>query len=209
MRRLLILVLLQLACFATPAGAAEDMTPRIVVMSAFKPELTALEAATTDKRRATYASTVFTIGMLEGKPVALLLSGVSMVNAAMNTQLALDHFNVRAIVFSGIAGGVDPNLDVGDVVVADRWAQYLETQLARETSPGQFAAPNDVMDEIAQEIPPMGMMYATQRGDVPGREGRTEVVVRGRPRPVGGGAQGLGRGDAEALYRRAVSGEGA
>lgn len=158
MRLRLILVLLQLAWFAVPARAAEDMTPRLVVMSAFQPELTALAAATTDKKTVTYASTVFTTGMLEGKPVVLLLSGVSMVNAAMNTQLALDHFNARAIVFSGIAGGVDPNLDVGDVVVADRWAQYLEGQLTRETAPGQFMTPNEI-DEIATEIPPMGMTY--------------------------------------------------
>ena len=44
-------------------------------------------------------------------------SGVSMVNAAMNTQLVLDRFTVKRIVFSGIAGGVDPGLTIGDVVV--------------------------------------------------------------------------------------------
>ena len=44
-----------------------------------------------------------------------------MVNAAMNTQLVLDRFNVTHIVFSGIAGGVNPSLNIGDVVVAERW----------------------------------------------------------------------------------------
>ena len=64
------------------------------------------------------------------------MSGVSMVNAAMSSQLALDHFNIDRIVFSGVAGGVDPNLDVGDVVVAEQWGQYLEVTMARQTDKG-------------------------------------------------------------------------
>ncbi len=143
MRLRLILILLQLAWFA-PAQAASallDETPRIAVMSAFAPELTALAAATTDKQTYDSGPAVFTTGVLEGKRVVLFLSGMSMVNAALNTQAALDRFKVTAIVFSGIAGGVDPALDVGDVVVADRWSQYLESIFARETAPTVFTPP--------------------------------------------------------------------
>jgi adenosylhomocysteine nucleosidase len=74
--------------------------------------------------------------MLEGKPVLLMKSGVSVVNAAMTTQLVLDRFAVRRIVFSGIAGGVDPALAIGDVVVPDDWGQYLEASFARATPQG-------------------------------------------------------------------------
>ena len=77
------------------------------------------------------------LAKLRGKPVVLFLSGISMTNAAMNTQLVLDRFNVTHIVFSGIAGGVNPALNVGDVVVAERWAQYLEILAAREVSPAR------------------------------------------------------------------------
>ena len=73
----------------------------------------------------------FSLGTLQGRDVLLFLSGVSVVNAAMTTQLALDRFRIERIVFSGIAGGVDPALNIGDVVVADRWGQYLEMLFAR------------------------------------------------------------------------------
>jgi adenosylhomocysteine nucleosidase len=62
-----------------------------------------------------------------------------MVNAAMNTQRALDRFKVSRIVVSGIAGGVDPALDVGDVVAPTEWGEYLENVAAREDAPGHFA----------------------------------------------------------------------
>ncbi|MET3584730.1 nucleoside phosphorylase [Pseudorhizobium tarimense] len=70
----------------------------------------------------------------------MFLSGVSMVNAAMTTQQAIDHFDITSVVFSGIAGGVDPSLSIGDVVVSDQWGKYLEAIFARETN-GTFTVP--------------------------------------------------------------------
>ena len=137
--RLPLILLALLAATAVHAAPAADV-PRTAVITAFAPEIVALEAAMTDKRPVTLSGATFITGTLEGKPVVLFLSGVSMVNAAMNTQRALDRFHVRRIVFSGIAGGVDPGLDVGDVVVPDQWGEYLESVMAREDSPGHYAS---------------------------------------------------------------------
>jgi adenosylhomocysteine nucleosidase len=143
LRRMLarLLAALTLAC-APAAQAAPDLDPvlRTAVITAFAPEIVALEQAMADKRSFKVSGTEFITGRLEGKPVVLFLSGVSMVNAAMNTQRALDRFHVTRIVFSGIAGGVDPSLDVGDVVAPDQWAEYLESVMAREDAPGHFAS---------------------------------------------------------------------
>jgi adenosylhomocysteine nucleosidase len=122
-------------------AAAPQATARIAIISAFEPEITVLLGALKQRQDMTMNGTVFTTGELEGRPVVLFLSGVSMVNAAMNTQLALDRFKVTHIVFSGIAGGVNPALKVGDVTVAARWGQYLESLFAREVSPGKYQAP--------------------------------------------------------------------
>ena len=159
MLRLLISLVCSLGLFvAAPASAqpaALDDTPRTAVMSAFGPELTALLQATTDKHEVTRGGTVFTTGVLEGKPVVLFLSGMSLVNAAMTTQRALDRFHVSRIVFSGIAGGVDPGLDVGDVVAPAQWSQYLESVMAREDKPGHFVPPPGLPLVGA----PFGMIY--------------------------------------------------
>ncbi len=154
-----LLSLLCLLSFAPPALAQRlDETPRTAVISAFGPEMTALKAATADKRDYVQAGATFTTGVLEGKPVVLFLSGMSMVNAAMTTQAALDRFKVTRVVFSGIAGGVDPALDVGDVIVAEQWGQYLENALAREVAPGKFEPPEGEL-LAAEKLPPFGMMY--------------------------------------------------
>jgi adenosylhomocysteine nucleosidase len=138
--RINISLLAVCVALAGPGRAADDPTPRTAVISAFAPEIAALDAAMTEKHQVVVSGTTFTTGVLQGKPVVLFLSGVSMVNAAMNTQRALDRFHISRIVFSGIAGGVDPSLDVGDVVVPDQWGEYLESVMAREDSPGHFAS---------------------------------------------------------------------
>lgn len=143
-------------CLPAWAAPAFDETPRIAVVSAFQPELSLLLAQVREPRKFTANGVEFTTGTLQGKPVVLFLSGVSMTNAAMNTQLVLDRFKVSHVIVSGIAGGVNPALNIGDVTVAQRWGQYLEVLMARESAPGTFSVP-PWMDDV--KLPNYGMMH--------------------------------------------------
>ena len=140
---------------APPEGAVRlDGTPRLAVVSAFPAELALLRARLQQPASYRVNGVDFSTGTLEGKPVVLFLSGISMTNAAMNTQLVLDRFAVNGIVFSGIAGGVNPSLNIGDVTVPAQWGPYLEVLLAREPSPGQYA-PREADAQFAN----FGMMF--------------------------------------------------
>ena len=124
------------------AGAVRDDTPRIALISAFVPEMAILKQELEEPSVHLVNGVEFTTGTLDGQSVLLFLSGISVVNAAMTAQLALDHFAIERIVFSGIAGGVDPGLNIGDVVIADRWGQYLEMLFAREVDGGWATIPS-------------------------------------------------------------------
>lgn len=143
-------------CAGVPEGGRLDATPRIAVISAFQPEIVLLQTRLQDARKHSINGVEFTTGTLQGKPVVLFLSGISMTNATMTTQLALDRFRVSHIVFSGIAGGVNPQLHIGDVTVPAQWGQYLEVLMARETAPGRYAAPPFIKDAT---LPNYGMMH--------------------------------------------------
>ncbi|MEO1102518.1 MAG: 5'-methylthioadenosine/S-adenosylhomocysteine nucleosidase [Pseudomonadota bacterium] len=131
-----------------------DETPRIAVISAFPPEWPALMARLERDATHTDNGVEFVTGTIAGEDVVLFLSGVSMVNAAMTTQLALERFNIEAIAFSGIAGGVDPELSLGDLVVADRWGPYLHMVIAREEN-GAYTVPSFYEKPFAN----FGMMF--------------------------------------------------
>jgi adenosylhomocysteine nucleosidase len=142
------------------AGAASaqtlDAKPRTAVITAFAPEKTAMMALLTDQKTYKLHGAEIVTGTLAGHPVLLAESGVSMVNASMTAQSLIDRFTVARIVFSGIAGGIDPSLHVGDVVVPEEWAEPLETVVMRETSEGP-KAPVWMADEVLP-LPAFGVI---------------------------------------------------
>ena len=115
--RTVVAALYLLLAVAAPVRAADrlDPVPRIAVMSAYEPEWKALKANIGEAKSHNANGVEFVTGTLAGRKVVLFLSGVSMVNAAMSSQLALERFDITGIVVSGIAGGVDPGLHIGDV----------------------------------------------------------------------------------------------
>ena len=144
-------------CLAGATKACERPTarPRIAVVSAFPPEWQAIKAMVEHPRSCRINGAEFLTGRIEGHRVVVFLSGISMVNAAMTTQLALDRFNIDRFVFSGVAGGADPGLGVGDVAVPERWGEYLEIGMGRETPTG-FTKPPFLHDN---PFPNYGMIF--------------------------------------------------
>lgn len=132
-----------------------DDQPRIAIMSAFEPELAILLAQVQQAETYAINGVEFTTGKLENHDVVLLLSGISMVNAAMNTQLLFDNFRISNLLFSGIAGGVNPGLNLGDVSVPERWGQYLESVYMRQIGPDEYQAP---YGKSKMEFAPYSMM---------------------------------------------------
>jgi len=132
-----------------------DQAPRIAIISAFGAEIEAFKSQANIQKTVVLNGRNVYIGTLAGHKVVMTLSGVSMVNAAMTTQAILDHFRIEKIVFSGIAGGVNPNLHIGDVVIPGQWAEYQENFFARETEPGVYTPP----PWFQPILPNFGMMF--------------------------------------------------
>jgi adenosylhomocysteine nucleosidase len=154
-RSIALLALWLAFAWILPAAADPlDPTPRTAIMSAFEPEWLALRKSLEGAQERVIGGTVYASGSIAGKPVLLFYSGMSMVNAAMAAQRALDAYKVERLVFSGIAGGVDPALQIGDVVVPEAWSQYLEAIFARETD-GTYKLPPFAEPSVAN----FGMIF--------------------------------------------------
>jgi adenosylhomocysteine nucleosidase len=125
-----LLHLFFIGSFWTRRGSSGELE-RIAIVSAFDPELMAVEQAIIPKKAESKIEEVngtrVRLVDLDGKHLYFFLSGVSMVNAALTTQMAIDHFQLDAIIFAGIAGAVDPALHPGDVVVPANWIHQIES----------------------------------------------------------------------------------
>ncbi|MBQ7637716.1 MAG: 5'-methylthioadenosine/adenosylhomocysteine nucleosidase [Clostridia bacterium] len=66
----------------------------------------------------------FYVSQVNGRTVVLVKCGVGKVNASRCAQLLIDRFGVKALINTGIAGGVSPEADVADVVIATKLCQH-------------------------------------------------------------------------------------
>lgn len=88
----------------------------VAILGAMPEEISALLDALEEREDQTEGGLVLHSGRLEGRSVLIGYSGVGKVNAAAVAQSLLMR-KPAALIFTGVAGAVDPDLRVGDVVV--------------------------------------------------------------------------------------------
>lgn len=94
------------------------------ILSALLEEQQGLLAQLMNPVQLTRAGRDFWRGELHGHRVVLALSRVGKVAAATTATTLIEAFGVNRIVFTGVAGGVGPGVQVGDVVVATEFVQH-------------------------------------------------------------------------------------
>ncbi len=94
------------------------------ILSAMPEEMTAMGAALDPGEDVTIAGFRFRHGHIDGHAVILAEAGVGKVASGLVSSLLLDHFNCAALIFSGVAGRLDEELAIGDIVIADELIQH-------------------------------------------------------------------------------------
>jgi len=105
-------------------GTALAVPPVTVVLGAFDAEVVAVESKVEGRREQTVMGVKFVLGRLGKRNVAVAQTGMGKVNAAMTTTIALMAFKPEQVVFSGIAGGISPELQPGDLVIGEKIVQH-------------------------------------------------------------------------------------
>jgi adenosylhomocysteine nucleosidase len=96
----------------------------IAIVSAMHEELAAVLALMPDEQRQHAAGREFWVGHLHGQQVVAVLSRIGKVAAATTAAVLIERFGVDSIVFTGVAGGLAPGVQVGHVVLADSFLQH-------------------------------------------------------------------------------------
>ncbi|QJC52411.1 5'-methylthioadenosine/adenosylhomocysteine nucleosidase [Paenibacillus albicereus] len=81
------------------------------------------------------AGMTFRRGTLHGQPIIAVKSGVGKVNAAVCTQALID-LGADCVLFTGVAGAIDPELRIGDIVVSTASVQHDMDVTALGFGPG-------------------------------------------------------------------------
>ncbi|MEZ3487752.1 MAG: 5'-methylthioadenosine/adenosylhomocysteine nucleosidase [Lachnospiraceae bacterium] len=88
------------------------------IIGAMEEEVAALKEAMEVEETAEQASMTFYRGVLCGRDVVIVRSGIGKVNAGLCAQILVDRFQVDTLINTGIAGSLDARIDIGDMVIS-------------------------------------------------------------------------------------------
>lgn len=97
---------------------------KLGIIGAMRSEVESLIAAMSGRESVRGAGTEFVSGKIAGKDVVAVMCGIGKVCAGAVTQCLIDRFCVDAVVNTGVAGGLDGRLSVGDLVIATDAVQH-------------------------------------------------------------------------------------
>jgi len=122
--------------FTSPAFTA--------VVAAYHPEIEALLAEIEElphariDRQLTFRGITYHLGSYRNEPILVFVTGISIANAAMSMQMAFDYFPIERVLYAGIAGGINPALEKGDVTVPARWYYHDESAYFNPAADGGY-----------------------------------------------------------------------
>ncbi len=96
----------------------------IGIIGAMEEEVSQLIEAMEEKEKVTCAGMDFYCGKLKDKEVVIVQSGIGKVNMALCTQILADRFDVKAVINTGVAGGLYKDIEIGDIVISKDAVQH-------------------------------------------------------------------------------------
>ena len=131
----------------------------IGIIGAMEVEVAILKEKMEDVRIIKKASMDFYEGILAGKKVVVVRSGIGKVNAGICAQILADVFSVEAIINTGIAGSLNKDINIGDIVLSTDVVQhdmdatgfgYRKGQIPR--MPVFYFAADEKLRQLAAEV---------------------------------------------------------
>jgi len=97
---------------------------KVGIVGAMPQEISLLQKDMKDLRRQTRGMREYLQGTLYGRDVVLVFSRMAKVAAASTVTTLIEVFGVDLVVFSGVAGAADADLEIGDVAIGTALIQH-------------------------------------------------------------------------------------
>ncbi len=129
-------------------GAMEEEVAllREAIIGAMEEEVALLRERMQVTDTATHAGIKVMRGSFDGVNMVLAQCGIGKVNAAICTQMLIDRYAPERLVFSGVAGGLLPNMRPGDLIVGSHVIQYDLDITAFGHRPGALPGRNRMIE---------------------------------------------------------------
>lgn len=124
----------------------------IGIIGAMASEVDGLKAIMPDASVETISTVEFYSGTINGTEVVVAQAGVGKVNASVTAQTMILRYGVNALINIGVAGGIEPSLKIGDIVVASSLVEHDMDTTAVGDEPGFITGIDKVYMDTDKDI---------------------------------------------------------
>ncbi|WP_254434157.1 5'-methylthioadenosine/adenosylhomocysteine nucleosidase [Halobacillus sp. Marseille-Q1614] len=118
--------------------AKEEETETVGIIGPMEVEIDILREAMDIEETTEKGELTFYEGKLHGQSIVLVQSGIGKVNATVAAQMLISDFGADLLINSGVAGGIHPDLGLGDIVVSTETVHHDMDETAKGYKPGQI-----------------------------------------------------------------------
>ena len=97
---------------------------KLAIMGAMEEEITPLLSHFTDVQKNEYANNTYYEAKYNNLDVVIAYSKIGKVFSTLTATTMIEKFGCDTLLFSGVAGGVNPELKIGDLIVANKLSQH-------------------------------------------------------------------------------------
>jgi len=94
------------------------------IMGAMQEEVHCITELMTSLKEIEWGKRVYYTGRIKGIKTVVVFSRWGKVAAATTVTTLIHHFKITELIFTGVAGAIHPDLNIGDVVIGDRFFQH-------------------------------------------------------------------------------------
>jgi len=97
---------------------------KIAIMGAMPEEIEPLLAKVENVKKIEYADNSYYEATYQGKELVIAYSKIGKVFSSLTASILLEKFGCSTLLFSGVAGAINPELKIGDLIIADKLCQH-------------------------------------------------------------------------------------
>lgn len=97
---------------------------KIAIMGAMPEEIEPLLQKVENINKVEYADNTYYEATYQGKELVIAYSKIGKVFSSLTASILLEKFACKKLLFSGVAGAINPALKIGDLIIADKLCQH-------------------------------------------------------------------------------------
>jgi len=97
---------------------------KIAIMGAMPEEIAPILKIVGEYKTTEYAGNSYYEANYKGTDLVIAYSKIGKVFSTLTAATMIEHFGCSKLLFSGVAGGINPSLKIGDLIVATKLSQH-------------------------------------------------------------------------------------